>query len=361
MKTISAAFVAACLFTGATADATTLRYTWKKGSKHRFAAKSKDTMNMSTMGMKIAQRTTTDSTFTLRIDRVRPDGTAEGTLYIESFTVRDESGRVLGTIEGLPPSSLKSLVTVDRRGRFTFQEHVYLIVQEGQNVVVTNQVGPNGAVGTVNDGEEEVTVWATIDPNTGRLSGGASVKKVAKQKKTRRVKIRQDTPRVDLVPRMFMELLRLPDGAVGDGAVQVAMNHPNLSNDTRVTAQILDPSPKKTRVKTTFETKAAMKAPVDAPEDDEDDDMAMGGGMPDLGGVPGMGGIDLSGMPGMGGGGAAPGATVDTKMRVDGWATIVMNRKAGTLQSLKGRITSKTSMGGMASVDTDSELELTRR
>lgn len=343
----------------ATSDAAAaeLFYTWKKGSQHRFRAQSKDTMNMSTMGMKIAQRTTTDSEFTLKIDRVRPDGTAEGTLSIESFTVRDDSGRVLGTIQGLPPSALKSLVRVDRKGRFTFQEHVYLIVDEGVNLVATHQVGPNGAVGTANNGEEEITVWATIDPKTGQLAGGASVKKVAKEKKKRRVRVRQDKPRVDLVPRMFMELLRLPDGPVGDGDVQVAMNHPNLSNNTRVTAKILDRAPKKTRVKTTFETTSTSRVPTEAPEED-DGATAMGGGMPDLGGMPGMGDIDLSGVPGMGGGGSG---SVDTKMQVDGWATIVMNRKAGTLQSLKGRISSKTSMGGMASVDTDSELELTRR
>lgn len=362
ISTITASFMLAAA--APQAEAAELFYKWKKGSKHRFKAKAKDTVNISGMGMKIAQKTTTDSDFTLVIDRVRPDGTAEGTLYIESFTVKDDAGRTLGNVEGLPPSSLRNLVTVDRKGRFTFQEVVFLVVDEGQNLLVTHKVSGTGAVGTVNDGEEEVTVWATIDPNTGRLSGGASVKKVAKKKKTKKVKVRRDKPRVDLVPRTFMELLRLPDGAVGDGAVQVAMNHPNLSNDTKVTAKILERSKTKTRVKTTFATTAKSSVPTSAPDADEDegDGMPGMGDMPDMGGMPGMGGIDLSGMPGMGGGGGKGGsASVDTKMRVDGHATIVMNEKAGTLQKLTGKITAKTSMGGMMSVDTDSELQLTRR
>lgn len=367
-KTMAMTVAAGVLLAAAAprAEAKELFYQWKKGSTHRFSAKAKDTVDMNAMGMRIAQKSTTDSDFTLHIDRVRPDGTAEATLFIESFTARDDAGRLLGTIDNLPPSALKSLVTVDRKGRFTFQEEVFLVIEDGQNLVVTHRLSGSGASGTVNDGEEEVTVWATIDPKTGRMSGGATVKKVAAEKKKRRVKVRRDKPRVDLVPRKFMELLRLPDGPIGDGAVQVAMNHPNLSNDTRVTATILDPSPTKTRVKTTFETSATSRVPTEAPTEEEDDsETEMGGGMPDLSGMPGMDGIDLSGMPGMGGSGAGPagggGATVDTKMRVDGHATIVMNATEGTLSSLTGRIVAKTSVGGMMSVDTDSELELTRR
>ena len=171
-----------------TAKAAELAYKWKAGSTVRFEAKSVDHIDMSAMGMGVKTKLTNTSTFALKVDRVRGDGTAEGALVIERFKVVDDKGRVVGALSDLPKGALKNLVEIDRKGNFKFKEIIYMVVTEkGENLLVSAKVGPNGASGSAQAGGEKMTLHASFDPKTGQLSAGYSIEKVkqpaAKKKK----------------------------------------------------------------------------------------------------------------------------------------------------------------------------------
>ncbi|MBT6492484.1 MAG: hypothetical protein HOK97_22125, partial [Deltaproteobacteria bacterium] len=207
------------LFSGTTALATELNYDWKTGNTYRFQAKSVDNVSMSGMGMNMKDTFTLDSTFAIHIDSVQPNGTAEGVIAIEAFKVVNKSGRVMGSLSGLPKTALRNLVEIDRKGNFKFKEIVYMVIDEkGDNMLVSAKVGPNGGSGSAQVGDEKVTVHASFDPKTGKLSGGYSIEKVKKTTSKKKVKVKQDAPKVDLLPTKFLELLKLPDGSVSPGA-----------------------------------------------------------------------------------------------------------------------------------------------
>jgi hypothetical protein len=359
MRTILCALIVA----GAAgrAEAGELFYKWEKGKIYRFGAKSDETVKMSGMGINMAQRYFTESTFSLAIDRVKSNGVAEGTLSIESFLVKDENGRVMATIAGLPPSAVKNLIEVDKKGAFVFKEEVYLLVDEqGGNLLVSASITPNSGSATAQHGNQEISVWASFDPKTGQLSGGSSVKEIAAKKKQTKVKVTQDKPRVDLVPRTFMELLRLPDGPVAGGDAKMAMSHPNLSSTTKIAAQILESTKSLVKVRTTFTSANEANVPAgDEDAEDQEDDGAGAAGMPDLTGMPGMEGMNIPGMkPAKG---AKKGGAAQMGMNVTGDATIEMNPDKGTLDRLSGTIRTETSAGGMMSIDNETKLELVRK
>ncbi|MBI4820304.1 MAG: hypothetical protein HY791_28825 [Deltaproteobacteria bacterium] len=349
----------ALLATARPARGAELFYKWEKGKTHRFQAKSKDVMTMSGMGVAMNARFTTDVTFALAINKVKKDGNAEATLTIETFSVKDDGGRSLASLDGLPPSALRSLVDIDRKGGFKFKEELYLLVDdEGGNLLLSGHAGPTGASATARQGNEEVTVWATFDPKTGQLSGGATVKEVGKKKK--KIKVRQDKPTVDLLPKQFLELLRLPEGAISGGA-DVAVATPGVSSQTKITATLLEETKELVRLKTTFKSDTeATGAPPEGDEDGSDDDESEEDapampGMPGMAGMPGM-----PGMPGMGGG-AKAGAGTEMGIKIDGEATTEMNPAKGTLERVKGTIRTRTSAAGMMSIETSTELELQRK
>ena len=207
-------------FTGSSALATELNYNWQSGNTYRFQATSVDNVSMSGMGMNMKDTFTLNSTFAIHIESVQANGTAEGVIAIEAFKVVNKSGRVMGSLSGLPKTALRNLVEIDRKGNFKFKEIVYMVIDEkGDNMLVSAKVGPNGASGSAQMGDEKVTVHASFDPKTGKLSGGFSVEKVKKPAaKKKKVKVKQDAPKVDLLPTKFLELLKLPEGPVSPGA-----------------------------------------------------------------------------------------------------------------------------------------------
>lgn len=158
-----------------------LNYNWKFGQTYRFKTNSVDKISMSAMGMKMQDTFTLTSTFAIHIDNVQANGTAEGVIAVEAFKVTNKAGKVMGSLSGLPKSALRNLIEIDRKGNFKFKEIIYMVVDEkGDNMLVSAKVGPKGGSASAQMGDEKVTVHASFDPKTGKLSGGYSVEKIKK-------------------------------------------------------------------------------------------------------------------------------------------------------------------------------------
>ncbi len=340
-----------------------LRYRWKKGATYRFQVVSNDSFSLSGMGVGMSGKFKTDSVFSLAIDRVLPDGSAEATLNIESFDLRDQSGRKLSGLKGLPPRALKNPVKIDEKGNFTFQEIVYLIVEEsGASSLVSGRVSPTGVSATGQAGDEQVSCYAEFDPRTGALKAGYSVKTVGK-KKQKKIAVKQNAQKVDLVPRQFLELLRLPEGDLSAGqAFDTTLASYKISTEVE---EITD---KEARLKVSVSTSVAGSG--------------QGGGAPGAGAMPGMpGGMPgmpkvpgMPAMPSMGDEGDEGGAEDDDgaaspalpagaampSLSIDGTFRLTFDLTENMFSRLEGTLKTKAGMGGMASMDSESAVQMTR-
>lgn len=104
-----------------------LIYNWKANSAYQYGATITDNISTSMMGMNIQEKYLTTVDFVLAISSVDDEGTAEGTLYIVNFNVKDSKGVSVASLLNLPKNSVKSEVKVDKKGNFTFQRKLQLI------------------------------------------------------------------------------------------------------------------------------------------------------------------------------------------------------------------------------------------
>lgn len=165
------------------------------------------------MGMNIQEKYLTTVDFVLAISSVDDEGTAEGTLYIVNFNVKDSKGVSVASLLNLPKNSVKSEVKVDKKGNFTFQRKLQLITTPTSNVLVYANLNQNGGtVGAEVDGER-VEVYAEFDPKTGKMKGGYSMTTIAKPKK---VEIKEDeqSDEIDIIPYDLLQFLILPAGDI---------------------------------------------------------------------------------------------------------------------------------------------------
>ena len=328
------AFLSTTLCFGSSALATQLNYNWKSGQTYRFQTTSVDKISMSGMGMNMQDTFTLNSTFAIHIDNVQANGTAEGVIAVEAFKVTNKAGQVMGSLSGLPKNALRNLVEIDRKGNFKFKEIVYMVVDEkGDNMLVSAKVGPNGGSASAQMGDEKVTVHASFDPKTGKLSGGYSVEKVKKPAANKKkVKVKKDAPKVDLLPTKFLELLKLPDGPVSPGA-----SFNMTVGSTKIATSTPTVTAKSATLKTQIET---------------------GTGADGVGGMSGMGG-GMGGMSDMGGGMGGMGAGAP-EMKLNGAFESVFEVAKGMLKTLQGTISSDMKMGGMLNMKTTTNLTLKR-
>ncbi|MBM66535.1 MAG: hypothetical protein CMH55_09905 [Myxococcales bacterium] len=346
-------------------QAAELRYRWQAGQTQRFRVVSDDTVSLKVSGMGGmgammggmnaggGMTTRMETVFGLQVQRVRADGTAEAVLHIESFKVTDPKGRRLAGIDKLPPKALKQSVDVDPKGRFTFKEVVYILMDEksGTSQLVSAKVGPNGASASAQMDGEKVSVYAEFDPKTGTMKGGYKIEKMAEPPaKKKKVAVRRDAKKVDLLPTGFLEILRLPNGTVSVGSKTKA----KIANYT-MGLEVHGAPGGKLRIASTVGTEGDQpdlsgKASVESDEGGGFG-MDMGGMMGGMGGMDDMGGDEGDGMPTMGG--KAP------MMKVNGQFDLIFDPKMGRLVSLKGTMDTETSMGGMGSMTHKSQVALT--
>jgi hypothetical protein len=269
------------------ASAAELYYKWKKGDAHAFHFESTTTIAMSVAnvpGMDVAGsmmgglmggaggsgqgglNTTfrVSSDFSEKVLLVKPDGTAEVELTVHKLSVEQE-GRTVDMTAKLPKSATTVKAEVDRKGRAKFFKMVTVYVEEdgGLSLAVrAKKKGPLGAEATASVDGEEVTVFASIDPKTGTVRGGAVHKKAAPaQKQLKAKEERQADQGVDALPKEIFEMMELPDGDAAEGA-RVEQQHPFGSANVSVGTYEHDVVPIEYSLSADVDTGKLAQAPV---------------------------------------------------------------------------------------------------
>ena len=219
-------FIAACILANiASLAQVNLKYKWESGTTYRFKANQKDDITMSAMGMNMNDLFNTETVFSLKVSDVHPNGSAEGILYIESFKVTNKSGATVASLKDIPSEALKSTVEVDTKGKFTFKKLVYLIVEDGRNMLVSAEAkaGQNSASGSAQVGDQKLSIHAEFDPKSGTIKAGYSMETV-KEPSVKTVKVKKDAQKIDVLPLEFLDLLVLPEETITPGgSFQVKM------------------------------------------------------------------------------------------------------------------------------------------
>ena len=154
------------LMTINTSLAETLQYKWSVGDVHRFQTKSVDDITISGMGVNLNMQFTLNSTFGIQVDSVLKDGTAQGSVFIEQFTVTNKAENIISTIQDLPKEALVNPVQIDTKGNFTFKELIQLVVDDkGNSMLVSATVGETGGSASAQVGGEKMTLR---EPNLTR-------------------------------------------------------------------------------------------------------------------------------------------------------------------------------------------------
>jgi len=211
MKNISTLLV--LVFIASYSFAIELNYKWKANSAYTFGALITDNISTSVMGMNTQDKYLTTVDFVLAIKTVDTEGTASGTLYLINFNVKNAKGISVASILNVPKNAIKSEVTVDKKGNFTFLKKVYLVTTPTSNVLVYAKVNQNGGSGGIEVDGEKAEVYAEFDPKTGKMKAGYSLTTLAKTKKVE-IKENEESDEIDIIPYDLLQFLILPEGDV---------------------------------------------------------------------------------------------------------------------------------------------------
>lgn len=354
-----AALAAAATLIASTASAVELNYRWKRGDVHRFAYRETTNFTMSGPGMNIQTTMEVGSHFDLKVLRTRPNGKADVRLNVRRLDIYQDGAKA-GAITEFPPAARSIRAEIDRKGRVKFYELVKVYrIENRMYVGITNATASrNGAsmssTARTADGEEvQVDVFASFDPQTGRLSAGSTFKKKKAERKKVAQMVRQERPHVDALPRQIFEMMVMPEGSMTAGSEQ-KIKHPFGGIAIRMDALEGPVATLGVRSVTVAKTGANAKGEAVVAGADDAEAGAFAGGLDVssmMAGVPGMGG--QGGLPG------GPSATVDTKMNTKAKARF--DTKKGRLLDISGRNSMTVSMGGMGNMKTDTDFSLTRR
>jgi hypothetical protein len=360
-RSLAAALV---LFASGSASAVELNYQWKKGDVHRFQYEDDSTIEMKMPGgmggmsgmqmpgMEMGQggmnvRMKVQSVFSQKVLSVRKDGTAEVELTLEKMDLVGADKRVT-TIDNIPPAAKKVKAEVDRKGHAKFFKMVTVYVQEGRTLVGVHNLkaGPKGASGSMTAGDTRVDVVAAVDPKSGTVSLAMTEKK-APPPALKAVKIKEEDPSVDVLPKQIFEMMVLPEGDMTPGG-RYEVTTPMGAMATTLAELENNMAQMRTTV--------AQKTEVPAGEGEVGAAEQESGDGDEGGSAQAMGGMNMGGgMPGMGSGaGGAMG------MKVDLDVTSGFDVAAGRLVRIEGTQVMDQSMGGMGGMKVRSRFSLQR-
>lgn len=393
MRTGIRGFAAALALLGAgSASAVELNYSWKKGDVHRFRFENDTTAEMKMAGMGAAMgamgamggmkmpgmdadggmkmQMKVQSVFSQKVLGVRPDGTADMELTVERMDFF-QGARKVASINDVPAWGRTVKAEVDRKGHARFYRMVTVYMQDNRWVVgvhgsASASVSHNSAKASVDTGDSSISVMASVDPRSGKVSLSMKEEKHAPAKAqkvtaTKAVQVKEDDPTVDVLPREIFEMMVLPEGDVspgsegtlatpmGDIAFKVAEQTDKiLSIHTQLAGKKMG-APEQP----SDEAVAAGDDGADSEEHEAPagDGMAMGGmNMGGMQGMPGAGGAKKGqgGMAGMGG------------MKNDLEVTAGFDVGAGKLLTIDGTGSSEMDMGGGGGMKTHSRFTLSR-
>jgi hypothetical protein len=199
-----------------------LNYRWEKGKIYTFAVESNDKITIESTGPishKQEIDTTTRTQFSIKIIEAYRDGSADAILFIDKFNVTGSSmfanNVTFATIDDLPKESLKSKISIDKKGKFRFYEMFYLLYGERNTILVSIDLGEKRASATVSDQNTKVEVYAEFDRESGEVKAGYSVENLEETKKTKT--LRESYNQINIIPVSFLEMLELPEGSFSEG------------------------------------------------------------------------------------------------------------------------------------------------
>ena len=313
-----------------------LAYQWKPNTTYKFKTSQNDKVitggggMMGMMAMAGEMNFKTESIFVLKIDQVMPNGTANGSFYLNSFKCTDNKGNVLANLANLPKEAIEADFQVDKKGNFTFTEIPILIKREGTTFLVKTKIDKGEMAASAEADGEKVTLFAEFNPKTGSLKAGYSVATIAKPK-PKVVTVKEDDETIDLVPTDFLDLLQLPEGPVSEGMVSKVKMY-----DTQIIEKVIDFTNGIALID--YDIKSALdnrKFEKDAKKmagDDEIEDQDNGVEM----GMQGMG------MPGMEGG-----QTPQMNQEMTGSIQLTFDNNKGIFNKMTGNINTQMNMMGM--------------
>lgn len=327
-----------------------LKYKFKKGAKYRYKVTDNSSIsikiggmpgmdgmpgmgNMGGMGMPgmnaggMDQKFRTESDFTMKIVKVHGDGSADFITTVNSFNAfMLPSNQLMASAKGIKKSALRVKGKITAKGQVTFLEDVYLIVTENNETLLVSQsakINKDGSATTsqtARAGDEEVTLKASFDPKTGRVSAKVTTKKIKKVKRVKKVKVTQKDKRVDILPKQFMTMLELPAGKMAPGS-NVTVKMPMTQADLLLISY-------KNGI---AEVETTLKTGGDVSKDQSD---AAGMGMAQMGEAQGM-------MP-----------------KISGKIKARFDQKRGVLKSVSGKITTSIKAGVEMKTSSDVMMKL---
>jgi len=215
--------------TEATGPVVDLRYRFTAGQvlKYKATEELQVSMQMNVpMGMPApamaaaAFHVLTETDFHLIIGQVNPDGSATFTCRVVGFASYAMPGRALmASHEGLAADALEVTGTITAKGQVSFDEEAYLVVTEkNEKFYVRAKAGPTEASAEASDGETTVSVYASYDPKTGKVIGGAKTTVKNPRKTAATLTLGENDRRVDILPKQIMELFALPENPAPVGS-----------------------------------------------------------------------------------------------------------------------------------------------
>jgi hypothetical protein len=190
-----------------------LNYKWKANSFYAFNSVVTDNITTSVMGMNVSEKYTTTVDFVLFIQSVDANGLATGRLYLTNFSVKDSKGLAVASLVNVPKDAVKSDITVDKKGNFTFAKKVTLVTTPTSNVLVYANATENSTSAGIQTEGEKVDAYAEFDPKTGKLKAGYTVQTIKTTKKVS-VTENEQSDELDVFPYDFLQLLVMPEGEV---------------------------------------------------------------------------------------------------------------------------------------------------
>lgn len=314
-----------------------LAYQWKPGTQYKFKSIQNDKVEMGgsgmmgMMAMAGGMEFKTESSFSLNIDQIFPNGSAKGSFVLSSFKVSDTKGNVLANISNLPKRAIEADFTVDRKGNFTFTEAPILVCRDNTTMLVSMKIDKGEMAASSEVDGEKVTLFAEFNPKNGTLKAGYSATTLAKPK-PKPVTVKEDDETIDLLPTKFLDLLVLPEGPVTEG-----QSFKTRMYDTEITETVTDFSNQIANIKLQIKSflnsgkfeKDAKKMAGDT-EEDEKDGMGMDSDMPE----------DM--FPGAGKGEQTP----EIGQEMTGDIKLLFDNGKGMIKEMSGVLNSKMNMMG---------------
>lgn len=205
-------------------------------------------------GMKMKYKAVTD--FYLQFTKVHADGSADFVVGVDKFTVKAlPSGTLMATDQGLDLSQLTASGNIDSKGKVVFYEEIYVLMNErNERYLVKSklQAKPGEASATAETDDTKVKVFAKFDPKTGQVTGGAIVEEKKARKQPAQVEVSGKDKRMDILPKRFMRMFRLPEGKMAVGSsttiamasVENTMSFPEYSKGVASLKNVLSVSEK---------------------------------------------------------------------------------------------------------------------